>query len=182
MNTPREANDLTPVLSSIVPSPTSSLTPTASLTHNVSTPASNPPARGHSRSNSSNSNIVDQANSSITSTANSDNLTNSVLSGEEVHLNTWSNLVKTWEESWKKNPKTIRLLARKGVPDPLRGIVWQLMANASCHELKAKYPSLITVSCSFDFWFLGGLVVRKLPCVQINVLTVLLATCCPSMH
>ena len=179
MNTSKEANDLTPVLSSIAPSPTSSLTPTTSLSRNVPTPASNP--QTHSRSNSNTSNIVDQANSSVTSTANSDNLTNSVQSGEEVHLNTWSNLVKTWEESWKKNPKTIRLLARKGVPDPLRGIVWQLMANASCHELKAKYPSLITVSCSFDFWFLGGSAVRKLPCVQINVLTVLLATCCPSM-
>lgn len=145
-STHREARDVTPVLSSIPPSPSSSSAPTASLPLNVSALPSNDQGLGHSRTDSSASNTVDQVNLSVTSAVASDSPTNSALSSEEVQWNTWSNLVKTWEESWKKNPKMIRLLTRKGIPDPLRGIVWQLMANASSHELKARYPSLITVS------------------------------------
>lgn len=57
---------------------------------------------------------------------------------------TWSTLVKNWEESTKKNQKQIVQLVRQGVPDPLRGMVWQLLAGTQ-EDLKLKYPELIMV-------------------------------------
>lgn len=66
---------------------------------------------------------------------------------------TWSTLVKNWEESIKKNQKQIVQLVRQGVPNPLRGMVWQLLAGTQ-EELKLKYPELIMVGWGGVGW--GG--------------------------
>ena len=64
---------------------------------------------------------------------------------EEELWHTWSGLLRNWEESVKKNMKLIKQLARQGIPDPLRGMAWQLIANSQDASLKEQYPSLITV-------------------------------------
>ena len=73
-----------------------------------------------------------------------DKVPSSSRTKEEDLWQTWSNLVKNWEESTKKNQKQIVQLVRQGVPNPLRGVVWQLLAGTQ-EELKQKYPELIMV-------------------------------------
>ena len=65
---------------------------------------------------------------------------------EELWL-TWSTLMKSWEESSKKNQKLIKQLVRQGIPEHLRGMAWQLLADSHDPELKDLYPVFITVSC-----------------------------------
>ena len=68
------------------------------------------------------------------------------LSPEEELWSQWSQLLKNWEESAKRQAKLIKLLARRGIPEHLRGMAWQLLSNSQNQELKEYYPSLITVS------------------------------------
>ena len=68
------------------------------------------------------------------------------LNSEEELWHKWSLLLKNWEESERKNQKTIRQLAQQGIPAHLRGMAWQLMSGAHDAELKDQYPTLITVS------------------------------------
>lgn len=62
---------------------------------------------------------------------------------EDPLLNTWSELMKNWDE--KRNGKIVRSLVRQGIPDPLRGVAWQLLSKAQDHT-KKLFPTLITVS------------------------------------
>ena len=64
--------------------------------------------------------------------------------GEDLWM-VWSTILKNWEESYKRNQKQIRQLARQGIPGPLRGIAWQLMCGTPDHELRDRYPALMTV-------------------------------------
>lgn len=59
--------------------------------------------------------------------------------------------MKNWEESVKKNGKVIKQLVRKGIPDPLRGMAWQLLSGPLNEGLKKMYPSLITVRTHTDY-------------------------------
>lgn len=58
----------------------------------------------------------------------------------------WGNLIKNWEEISKKNNKMIQAYTRRGIPNPLRGMVWQLLAGQQRTDLKDQYPTLITVN------------------------------------
>ena len=51
--------------------------------------------------------------------------------------------MKNWDE--KRNGKIVRSLVRQGIPDPLRGVAWQLLSKAQDH-IKKLFPTLITVS------------------------------------
>ena len=68
------------------------------------------------------------------------------LSPEEELWSRWSQLLKNWEESEKRQAKLIKQLVRRGIPEHLRGMAWQLLSNSQNQELKEYYPSLITVS------------------------------------
>lgn len=57
----------------------------------------------------------------------------------------WSDVMKNWEEISKKNFKFIRTLVLRGIPGPMRGMAWQLLAGSQSMSLKSQYPSLITV-------------------------------------
>ena len=70
------------------------------------------------------------------------------LTPEEELWSQWSQLLKNWEESAKRQAKLIKLLVRRGIPEHLRGMAWQLLSNSQNQELKEYYPSLITVSIS----------------------------------
>lgn len=64
--------------------------------------------------------------------------------GEDLWV-VWSDILKNWEENFKRNQKQIRQLVRQGIPGPLRGMAWQLMCGPHDHNLRDRYPSLLTV-------------------------------------
>lgn len=73
------------------------------------------------------------------------------IAEEDLWL-TWSTLMKTWEESSKKSHKLIKQLVRQGIPEHLRGMAWQLLADAHDEKLKDMYPALITVGGCVSHW------------------------------
>jgi hypothetical protein len=60
-------------------------------------------------------------------------------------LEAWHEVLVKWHQSLSQRPKQVQQLARKGIPEALRGEVWQLLAG--CHdnsELMEAYRVLIT--------------------------------------
>lgn len=62
----------------------------------------------------------------------------------DVYLE-WGQLMSNWEYAVKKKPKNVRDMVRKGIPNALRGLVWQLLCGARDSPLKDEYPKLIKV-------------------------------------
>ena len=67
------------------------------------------------------------------------------VSREEDSWKVWSELLRNWEESIRKQQKTVRQRVREGIPGALRGMAWQLMCGAQEHNLRDRYPELLTV-------------------------------------
>ena len=64
---------------------------------------------------------------------------------DENLLEAWSDLMVKWHQNLSQRPKQVHQLCKKGVPEALRGEVWQLLAG--CHhssELLEAYRVLIT--------------------------------------
>ncbi|XP_078605656.1 rab GTPase-activating protein 1-like [Branchiostoma floridae x Branchiostoma japonicum] len=61
-------------------------------------------------------------------------------------LETWGDMLAKWRQNLSTRPKQLHQLCRKGVPEALRGEVWQLLAG--CHEngtqMMENYRVLIT--------------------------------------
>ena len=72
--------------------------------------------------------------------------TQGVSEDAEDTLRVWSHLLKNWEENVRKSVKQVRQRAREGIPGVLRGMAWQLMCGAQDHNLRDRYPALLTVS------------------------------------
>lgn len=72
-----------------------------------------------------------------------------------------------WEANCKKKWKQIRELAWRGVPNPMRTLVWPLLAGVRSTEdsLKTRYPQLLAVS-------LGSIVARRLQIATVQRLSV----------
>lgn len=60
-------------------------------------------------------------------------------------LEAWHDVLVKWHQNLSQRPKPVQQLAKKGIPEALRGEVWQLLAG--CHdnsELMEAYRILIT--------------------------------------
>lgn len=55
----------------------------------------------------------------------------------------WGQLIGNWNDTHKKKPKLVREMVRRGIPNALRGMVWQLLCEARDLPLKDQYPQLI---------------------------------------
>ncbi|XP_055519909.1 EVI5-like protein isoform X3 [Leucoraja erinacea] len=58
----------------------------------------------------------------------------------------WGRLINEWEEVRKKKEKLLRELIRKGIPHHFRGIVWQLLCNATDMPMKNQYSELLKMT------------------------------------
>lgn len=69
----------------------------------------------------------------------------------ETELEGWSEVLLKWRENLSQRPKPLTNLVRKGIPEALRGEVWQLLAG--CHDQKEiveTYKTLINKDSSFE--------------------------------
>lgn len=64
---------------------------------------------------------------------------------DENILDAWKDVLKRWHQNLTQKPKQVQQLARKGIPEALRGEVWQLLAGCQNEpELLEAYRILIT--------------------------------------
>ncbi|KAH3708413.1 hypothetical protein DPMN_067863, partial [Dreissena polymorpha] len=64
---------------------------------------------------------------------------------DENLLEAWRDVLKKWHQNLTQKPKQVTQLSRKGVPEALRGEVWQLLAGCQNNtELLEAYRILIT--------------------------------------
>ncbi|XP_052788930.1 rab GTPase-activating protein 1-like isoform X2 [Mya arenaria] len=68
---------------------------------------------------------------------------------DENLLEAWREVLKKWQQNLTQKPKQVSQLAKKGIPEALRGEVWQLLAGAQNNsELLEAYRILITKESS----------------------------------
>lgn len=66
---------------------------------------------------------------------------------KEEHLELWNQLIENWDQQ-KNRPEKISELVLDGIPDKLRGHVWQLLADAiNQPDLVEKYQALLNEPC-----------------------------------
>lgn len=71
-------------------------------------------------------------------------------------LQAWHEVLKKWHQNLAQKPKQVSQLAKKGIPEALRGEVWQLLAGCQDNsELLEAYRVLITKVVGFDYFCLG---------------------------
>ncbi len=67
---------------------------------------------------------------------------------EEV-LGNWSDILAKWRKNYAERPRGLQSLVRKGIPEALRGEVWQLLAGSAGDETEMinAYRLLLTKVC-----------------------------------
>ena len=64
---------------------------------------------------------------------------------DENLLEAWRDVLKKWHQNLGQKPKQVHQLARKSIPEALRGEVWQLLAGCqNSQELLEAYRILMT--------------------------------------
>ena len=68
---------------------------------------------------------------------------------DENLLEAWHDVLKKWHQNLSQRPKQVHHLSRKGIPEALRGEVWQLLTGCqNSQELQEDYRILMTkVGC-----------------------------------
>lgn len=62
----------------------------------------------------------------------------------------WSDVLQKWHLNLSQRPKELSKLVRQGVPEPLRGEVWQLLCEAQEAHLMEQYPVLLSKTASAE--------------------------------
>lgn len=63
---------------------------------------------------------------------------------DENLLDSWRDVMARWHQNLKQRPKQVQSLVRKGIPEALRGEVWQLLAGCTDNtEMLEEYRILI---------------------------------------
>lgn len=65
--------------------------------------------------------------------------------GEADTYHEWGQLIGNWSDAQRKKPKFVKDMVRRGVPNALRGMVWQLLCEARDFPVRDQYPQLIKV-------------------------------------
>jgi hypothetical protein len=64
---------------------------------------------------------------------------------DENLLDSWRDVLRRWHQNLRQRPKQVQSLVRKGIPEALRGEVWQLLAGCTeNNDLLEAYRTLIT--------------------------------------
>ncbi|CAF3839038.1 unnamed protein product [Rotaria magnacalcarata] len=89
-----------------------------------------------------------------TNTGDDDDNDDAIVSGfghvskecDEEVLSNWSEILIKWRKNYSERPKGLQLLVRKGIPEALRGEVWQLLAGSvnDENEMINTYRLLLT--------------------------------------
>jgi len=81
---------------------------------------------------------------------------------DENLLDSWHNVLKRWHQNVRQRPRQVRSLVRRGIPEPLRDEVWQLLAGCTeSAQLLEAYRTLIP---------------------QVNINVVIVSICCFRCH
>jgi hypothetical protein len=67
---------------------------------------------------------------------------NMPVTEEDIYL-AWGATIANWEETFHKKPKYVKQLVKDGIPDAVRALAWQLLANAFDSPLKDTYLELM---------------------------------------
>lgn len=63
---------------------------------------------------------------------------------DENLLDSWHSVLKRWHQNTRQRPRQVHTLVRKGIPEPLRDEVWQLLAGCTdSPQLLEAYRTLI---------------------------------------
>ncbi|KAG9071077.1 GTPase-activating protein [Linnemannia hyalina] len=71
-------------------------------------------------------------------------------SSEDVDWDYWGSLMHDYNGVVKKNPKQLTVMIQKGVPQAIRGLIWQLLAQAKDAQLEATYADLLKETSSHE--------------------------------
>jgi hypothetical protein len=68
---------------------------------------------------------------------------------DEEILGNWSDILVKWRKNYADRPRGLQALVRKGIPEALRGEVWQLLAGSAGDETEMidTYRSLLKKVC-----------------------------------
>lgn len=74
---------------------------------------------------------------------------------DENLLDSWRDVMARWHQNLRQRPKQVQSLVRKGIPEALRGEVWQLLAGCTDNtEMLEAYRILIAKVRLFNSFFL----------------------------
>ncbi|KAI9325038.1 rab-GTPase-TBC domain-containing protein [Zopfochytrium polystomum] len=68
----------------------------------------------------------------------------------EIDWDFWGKVMNNYEEIARRQPKILTRKLQQGIPDAIRGMVWQLMSKGKSLELEATYRTLLTRSSSHE--------------------------------
>ena len=64
---------------------------------------------------------------------------------DEMLLESWHEQLTKWQHNLAQRPKQVTALCRKGIPEPLRGEVWQLLTGVGdSKEMLETYRVLLS--------------------------------------
>ncbi|KAJ3306414.1 GTPase-activating protein [Blyttiomyces sp. JEL0837] len=69
---------------------------------------------------------------------------------EDIDWDFWGKVMNNYEEIARRQPRLLTKKLQQGIPDAIRGMVWQLMSKGKSLELEATYRTLLTRTSSHE--------------------------------